>query len=64
MELETGKVYRVKHTSGMIEWKFQNMAEYGAIGSGRRGKRYYGKNLKTGKQIVLKSTQKIKGIVE
>lgn len=63
MELTVGKVYLVRHSSGMINWKFQEEKKFEGfnyVGTVRRSRtRYYGGNLKTGREVVLKSKDKI-----
>lgn len=66
MTLEIGKTYRIKLTSG--EWtdgRFDGLHESGVyLGSGRRThKRYHFTNLRTGREIVLKSLAKVKEVV-
>ncbi len=68
MELTPNAVYKVNHSSGLIRWKFVRTVVYNPSFNGgsyylrshRSTTRYYGINLTTGREVVLKSTVKIK----
>ena len=71
MDLTVGTIYRVKHSSGIIDARFETERVYTPprrygmyeVGRQRRTIRHFEfTNLRTGKRIVLKSTVKVKGL--
>ena len=67
MTLEVGQVYAVKHTSGRVPAKFLGthiIPSYHSVYSQYKTnmrRHFIFENLKTGRQIELKSTQKVLG---
>ena len=55
-------VYRVHHSSGMIDWKYTHTEHYEGHSYMRAHDRHCGINLASGREVILKSTQKIKGV--
>jgi len=67
MQLEQGKTYRVKLTSGAwVRAEFLEDSQYGPglYSSIRTTTRYHFRNLKSGRTITLKSQRKIKADIE
>ncbi len=69
MELVPNAVYKVNHSSGLIRWKYLRTAVHHPLVSHNPGfyfrasrstTRYHGINLASGREVVLKSTVKIK----
>jgi hypothetical protein len=60
MKLERGKVYIVKHSSGMIRARFSHEVERGGYGGSRIRRHFVFENLGTGRSIELKSLVKVK----
>jgi len=57
---ERGKVYIIKHTSGMIKARFLYSVERGGGSWGRSMTHYIFQNLSTGRDIEIKSRVKIR----
>ncbi len=67
MELTPNAVYKVNHSSGLIRWRYVRTKIYDGLHAGgnylpirRSTTRYYGINLATGREVVLKSKVKVK----
>ncbi len=66
MELVPNAVYKVNHSSGLIKWKYVKTEVHsspyigGLLRNYRSVTRYHGINLASGREVVLKSTVKIK----
>ncbi len=58
MELTPNAVYKVNHSSGLIRWRYVRTKIYDGLR--RSTTRYYGINLATGREVVLKSKAKVK----
>lgn len=68
LNLIPGAVYLVHHSSGSIRWKYDRTVTtapwHGEYRTIRGVKRHHGINLKTGREIILKSMAKIVRQVE
>ncbi len=62
MELVPNAVYKVNHSSGLIKWRYvRTVVTDPFFGYNRRvTTRYHGINLASGREVVLKSTVRIK----
>ena len=58
MTLTPNCVYRVRHSSGPIRWKYLRTAVWHSEFA-RSVHRHIGTNLDTGREVVLKSTAKV-----
>lgn len=61
MLLSIGSTYLIKHSSGLVDAVLLSVVKIPGYpwGSRRAATRYHFRNLKTGCEVVLKSTQKI-----